>query len=128
MPKVTSIPDLSALAYSEKHERARKALVHQTDDVQVTVYVLRPGGRVPPHRHSQSWDISVVIEGEIEVRFSEDGAERMLRCQRSAITLVPPGTVHEISNPSLERNATFLLVQSPSKNFDFVRTALSAAS
>jgi quercetin dioxygenase-like cupin family protein len=122
--KVTSIPDLSALRYDEKHVRARKALVHRTDDVQVNVYVLEPGGRVPAHRHTNSWDISVVIDGEIEVRFAEEGIARVLRCKPNAMTLVPPGTGHEISNPSVANTATFLLVQSPSSSFDFVKTVL----
>ena len=125
---VRSIPDFSALSYDEKHILARKALVHQTDEVQVNVYVLEPGGRVPAHQHSQSWDISVVMEGEIEVRFLSDGDARALRCQRQAITMVPPGTVHEISNPSATDHATFLLIQSPSKSFDFVKAALPFAS
>jgi quercetin dioxygenase-like cupin family protein len=124
---VRSIPDFSALSYEEKHILARKALIHQTDEVQVSVYVLEPGGRVPAHRHSQSWDISVVIEGEIEVRFSNDADGSTLRCKRRAINLVPPGTVHEISNPSSTEPATFLLIQSPSKSFDFVRATVPSA-
>jgi quercetin dioxygenase-like cupin family protein len=128
MPHIRSIPDFSALSYDQKHVLARKALVHQTDDVQVNVYVLEPGGRVPAHHHSHSWDISVVMEGEIEVRFLNDGEANTLRCQCRAITMVPPGTVHEISNPSTADNATFLLIQSPSKNFDFIKSALPSAS
>jgi quercetin dioxygenase-like cupin family protein len=125
---VTNIPDFSALHYDEKHALARKALVHQTDEVQVNVYVLEPGGRIPAHKHSKSWDISVVIDGEIEVRFAEDGTARTIQCKAQAINLVPPGTAHEISNPSDTRPATFLLVQSPSKSFDFLKTALPSAS
>ena len=121
MSAATTIPDLSALAYEDKHVRAHKALVHQTDEVQVNVYVLEPGGRIPPHRHSTSWDISLVIEGEIEARFGEGDTVRTVRCAAQAINLVPPGIVHEIVNPSAGEPATFLLVQSPSRSFDFVR-------
>ena len=44
---VTTILDLSTLLYDAKHVFARKALVHQTDEVLVNVYILEPGGRVP---------------------------------------------------------------------------------
>jgi quercetin dioxygenase-like cupin family protein len=124
--EIQSIRDFSALIYEDKHSLARKALVHQTENVQINIYVLKPGGRIPAHQHTNSWDISVVIEGEIEVRFCSEG--ETLRCKRQAINLVPPGTVHEISNPSNTDSATFLLIQSPSRSFDFVRTALPVAS
>ena len=120
----TTIPDLSALRYEDKHVLAHKALVHQTDEVQINVYVLEPGGRIPAHRHSASWDISFVIEGEIEARFA-DG--RTVRCGAQAINLVPPGTVHEIANASATRPAKFLLIQSPSRSFDFVKSEMRPA-
>jgi quercetin dioxygenase-like cupin family protein len=127
-PSIRTIPDFSALSYDEKHLLARKALIHKTDEVQINIYVLEPGGRIPAHRHSQSWDISVVMEGEIEIQFQNDGNARTVRCKRQAINMVPPGTVHEISNPSATDRAAFLLIQSPSKSFDFVRAALPSAS
>ena len=120
----TTIQDLSALPYENKHVLAHKALVHQTDEVQINVYVLEPGGCIPAHRHSASWDISFVIEGEIEARFA-DG--RTVRCAAQAVNLVPPGMVHEIANASLTQPAKFLLIQSPSRSFDFIRSALPAA-
>jgi quercetin dioxygenase-like cupin family protein len=125
---IRTIPDFSALNYDEKHILARKAIIHQTDEVQINVYVLEPGGRIPAHQHSQSWDISAVMEGEIGIRFSDDDGARTIRCERQAINLVPPGTVHEISNPSATEKAAFLLIQSPSKSFDFVKAALPSAS
>jgi quercetin dioxygenase-like cupin family protein len=118
----TTILDLSTLLYDAKHVLARKALVHQTDEVQVNVYVLEPGGRIPAHRHSSSWDIAFVIEGEIEARFTEGGTVRTVRCGKQAINLVPPGTVHEIANASTTQPAKFLLIQSPSRSFDFVKS------
>ena len=110
-----SIPDLAALPYEPKHIRARRALALQTDAVQVSVYELEPGGCIPAHSHSVSWDISLVLEGEIEAHFS-DG---VVICRAHALNLVPPGAVHEIRNPSPDRVAKFLLVQSPGRGFDF---------
>jgi quercetin dioxygenase-like cupin family protein len=118
----TTILDLSTLPYEAKDVLAHRALVHQTDEVQVNVYILEPGGRIPAHRHSASWDISFVIEGEIEARFIEGGTVRTVRCGNQAINLVPPATVHEIANASATQPAKFLLIQSPSRNFDFVKS------
>jgi quercetin dioxygenase-like cupin family protein len=124
----TTIPDLSALPYEAKHVLAHKALVHQTDEAQVNVYVLEPGGRIPAHRHSASWDISFVIAGDIEARFDDNGTVRTVRCGPQAINIVPPGTVHEIANASTTQPARFLLIQSPSRGFDFVRSALPTSA
>jgi quercetin dioxygenase-like cupin family protein len=118
----TTILDLSTLPYEAKHVLAHKALLHQTDAEQINVYVLEPGGRIPAHRHNMSWDISFVIEGEIEARFTEGDSVRTVHCGRQAINLVPPGTVHEIANTSTTQPAKFLLIQSPSRNFDFVKS------
>lgn len=123
MPKFepTTILDISTLPYDAKHVLAHKALLHQTDEVQINVYILEPGGRIPGHRHSVSWDISFVIEGEIEARFTEGDTVRTMRCGKQAINLVPPGVVHEIANASTAQPAKLLLIQSPSRNFDFVK-------
>jgi quercetin dioxygenase-like cupin family protein len=116
----TTFPDLSSLSYDRKHLGALKALLHRSDEVQVSVYLLEPGGRVPMHRHTASWDISFVVEGEIEARFLEDGGVRTVRCGPQAVNLVPPGRPHEIANASAAEPAKFLLIQSPSENFDFI--------
>jgi quercetin dioxygenase-like cupin family protein len=113
--------DLSSLSYDPKHVRAFKALVHQTDEVQVNVYVLEPGGRIPMHRHSASWDISFVIEGEIEARIHEGDDVRTVRCGPQSMTVIPPGTLHEVANAGATGQAKFLLIQSPSRNFDFIK-------
>jgi quercetin dioxygenase-like cupin family protein len=119
--KPTTIADLASLAYEEKHVRARRALALQTDELQVSVYELEPGGMIPAHRHSVSWDVSLVLEGEIEARFKDGESFRSARLGPHMMNLVPPGAVHEIFNPSLDKVAKFLLVQSPGQNFDFRR-------
>lgn len=116
----TTFPDLSSLSYDRKDFGALKALLHRSDEVQVSVYLLEPGGGIPMHRHTACWDISFVIEGEIEARFREDGVVRTVRCGPQAVNLVPPGRPHEIANASAAAPAKFLLIQSPSENFDFI--------
>ncbi|MGA3399668.1 MAG: cupin domain-containing protein [Acetobacteraceae bacterium] len=118
-----TIGDLATLDYVERHIGARYAVLHRTDEMQAGVYVLAPGGRIPAHRHSTSWDFALVLEGEIEAQVGEGGAARVMRCGPHAVNLVPPGTVHAIRNPSSDAAARFLLVQSPSKGFDFLRAA-----
>ncbi len=116
----TTLHDLASLRYDAKGPGAAKALLHRTDDVQVSVYRLEPGGRVPMHRLTACWDISFVVEGEIEARFLEDGEVRTVRCAPQAVNLVPPGRPHEIANASATEPAKFLLIQSPSRAFDFI--------
>jgi quercetin dioxygenase-like cupin family protein len=116
-----TISDLSALDYVARHVGARYATLHRTDEMQAGIYVLAAGGRIPPHRHSTSWDFALVLDGEIEAHIGEGTETRIVRCGPHAVNLVPPGTVHEIRNPSTDTPARFLLVQSPSKGFDFLR-------
>jgi quercetin dioxygenase-like cupin family protein len=117
-----TIADLTALTYVDRHIHAHYAAVYRTDELQAGIYVLEPGGRIPSHRHSKSWDFAVVLDGEIEARIGEGTSARVVRCAAHAINLVPPGMVHEISNMS-DTPARFLLVQSPARGFDFLRTA-----
>jgi quercetin dioxygenase-like cupin family protein len=124
LPDIRSITDFAALQFDEKHILARSAVVHRSEEVQLSVYILEPGGRIPAHRHTSSWDISVVMEGEIEIRFAKDAVLHTIRCKSQAINLVPLGAVHGISNPSTTRSAAFVLIQSRPKCFDFVEAAL----
>ena len=116
-----TITDPKSLAFTDRHVGAHYAAVHQTDALQIGIYVLDPGGCIPPHRHSVSWDIALVLEGEIEARIGEGPAARVVRCGVHAMNLVPPGIVHTLRNPSADAPARFLLVQSPSRDFDFLR-------
>jgi quercetin dioxygenase-like cupin family protein len=138
MPHVrsTTIPDLSGLSYNENdalahehdvlnHENSvliHQGLVHKQDEVQIHVCVLEPGGRIMSHYHNKSRDIFFVIEGEFEARHSKHGTST--HCGKHAIHIVPPGTIHEIVNASTTQPLKFLLIQSPSKGFDFIRSNL----
>lgn len=122
MPAVdpTTIADLAALPHAPRHEGARYAAIHRADAFQAGTYLLAPGGRIPPHRHSAAWDVAIVLEGEIEARMGEGPAARAVRLKPHAVNLVPPGTVHELRNPG-PAEARFVLIQSPAQGFDFVR-------
>jgi quercetin dioxygenase-like cupin family protein len=120
-PQPLTIEDPATLTYADRHEGAHYAAIHRTDEVQAGIYVLDPGGSIPAHRHTASWDIAVVLEGEIEVSIDEGGAERTVRLRAQGVNLVPPGVRHSLHNPSAAAPARFLLLQSPSKGFDFRR-------
>ena len=123
---VRFIADLMQLPFEDKHIKARKALIHQIDPVQIQIYVLQPQGCIPSHRHSQSWDIAVVLDGLVEATYLEDGQSRISVCRSGSVTVVPPGTLHEVRNPSRTDPARFLLIQSPSKDFDFLPDPMPA--
>lgn len=116
-----TIAELASLPYTDRHVHAHYAPVHRSDEVQIGIYALDPGGCIPPHRHSKSWDIALVLEGEIEACVGEGTGMRVARCGVHAMNLVPPGIVHTLRNPSANVPARFLLVQSPSRDFDFLR-------
>ena len=123
MPDATArtIADPGSLPTTSRHVGAHYAAVHRTDDLQIGIYRLDPGGHIPPHCHSKSWDIALVLEGAIDVTIADGTEPRVVRCEEHAINLVPPGIVHAIRNASAAAPARFILVQSPSRDFDFLR-------
>jgi quercetin dioxygenase-like cupin family protein len=120
MPSPT-FTSLASLAYEDRHQRARRALVQQTDAAQFVIYELAPGGSIPAHHHSTSWDLSLVLAGAIIVTCQDSEAADGRLCLTGAISIIPPGMVHAITNPSTSETAVFALLQSPAANFDFIR-------
>ena len=141
----TTIPDVSELSYNEQHSSDRdappnghsgtyqvlragnskgvhNALVHKQDEVQIHAYELEPGGVISSHYHTKNWDIFYIIEGEFAAYHNK--SKTPSRGGKNAMHLVPPGAVHEIVNSSTTHVLKFLLIQSPSKGFDFVRSNL----
>jgi quercetin dioxygenase-like cupin family protein len=117
---IIHIAQLAALSYGPKHRRAARAKVVSTDAFNVSVYLLSPNGGIPAHRHSQSWDVVVVLEGTLRIRsLGADGPEVFL-CGPGAIHIVRPDVPHEVENPSEIEDARFLLIQGPSHGFDFL--------
>ena len=117
---IIHIAQLAALSYGPKHRRAAQAKVVATDAFNVSVYLLSPNGGIPAHRHSQSWDVTIVLEGTLRIRsFGADGPEVFL-CGPGAIHIIRPDVPHEVENPSEIEDARFLLIQGPSQGFDFL--------
>ncbi|MFK0280878.1 cupin domain-containing protein [Streptomyces sp. NPDC090499] len=117
-PKV--IIDFTALPFESKHLLASKALIHKASELQASVYVLEPGGAIPRHHHSVSWDISIVTEGRIESSCETAGGVETSLCGVGSVTIIPPGFKHWIRNPDPVEKASFILVQSPTDGFDFL--------
>lgn len=117
-PSSIFIEDLKRLRYTPKHRDAMQAKALAIEPFNVSVYLLGPGGAIPPHRHSTSWDLIVVLEGALLIA-AEDVSEPHL-CATGAIHATPPSTVHTVKNASLTDQARFLLVQSPTAGFDFL--------
>ena len=119
---------LAALAFEPRHQGAHRALVQQTENLQFVVYRLDPGGSIPAHHHSGSWDISLVLSGALVVTCRHPEVPEVCRCEAGAIGIVPPGVVHAIANASETEPATFALLQSPGTGFDFVRAGATPES
>jgi mannose-6-phosphate isomerase-like protein (cupin superfamily) len=86
-------------------------------DVQVRLLTLAPGEAIPWHHHSTVTDWYFVLEGRLAIETRPDGERRLL--QVGASHKIPPGTPHQISNPSAA-DTRFLLVQGVGA-YDFVR-------
>ena len=43
-----TIAALASLPYTDRHVGAHYAPVHRTDELQIGIYILDPGGRIPP--------------------------------------------------------------------------------
>lgn len=121
-PSSIFIEDLKCLRYAPKHRETMQAKALASEPFNVSIYLLGPGGAVPPHTHSTSWDLIVVLEGELLIE-TEEAPEPHV-CATGAIHLTPPGMVHAVRNASLTAQARFLLVQGPTAEFDFLPARL----
>jgi quercetin dioxygenase-like cupin family protein len=120
---IIHIAQLEALAYRPKHRRAAQAKVVSNEAFNVSVYLLAPLGGIPPHSHSQSWDVAVVLEGNLRIRALTPDGLQVFTCGPGAIHISAPGVAHEVENASASDDARFLLIQGPSQGFDFLPAA-----
>jgi len=67
------------------------------DQVQRLLIALQPGTYVRPHRHSQQWEVLILLQGQGQLqRFSDAGQvlERIEMTPQTPIVQIPMGTWH----------------------------------
>lgn len=99
--------------------------IHETPVARVSVHKVLPGGEIASHHHSASWDFFLPQGGVgIVETISEGGIENTYSLSDKSFLAVPPRVVHRVRNLSTTTAFTFVLVQTPFSQFDFVPQSL----
>ena len=93
--------------------------VYETARSQAEMYLLRPGQRIPPHKHSAIDDVFVGVRGRGRIR-TWDAAGKVIdhMIDAGTVLVVEPGNPHEVSCAGDE--FCYVLTQSPKEEYDSV--------
>ncbi len=86
--RVIDQPTIAGLALEAEHSPRKRShlLLHSgpDDQVQRLLIVLQPGSYVRPHRHSEQWEVLILLRGRGQLlQFSENGA--LLCCSEVSV-------------------------------------------
>ncbi len=96
--------------------------VYETSRSQAEMYLLRPGQRIPAHRHSAIDDVFVGIRGRGRIRtWDRAGKPVDHTIEAGSVLVVEPGNPHEVS--CLGDEFCYVLTQSPKDEYDNVSYA-----
>jgi len=96
--------------------------VYETSRSQAEMYLLRPGQRIPAHRHSAIDDVFVGIRGRGRIRTWDRAGEPVDHTiEAGSVLVVEPGNPHEVS--CLGDEFCYVLTQSPKDEYDNVSYA-----
>jgi mannose-6-phosphate isomerase-like protein (cupin superfamily) len=114
------VRDISALAGDPVHTSSSKALVHQVDAAETSLFRVRPGGRIAAHVHSKVWDLFIGVSGEGEIEYQDDGGTKRVDLLSNSFCGMPPGVKHEVRNRSDSYELVFILIHAPYEGYDHV--------
>lgn len=117
---VITVDDVSQLEFEFRRPGCEKGVLHVEGVVQTAVFRVAPGSGVPPHLHSQSFDLFVGLKGLLEIRYEGREGHGTFPLRPGGFCAVPPEVKHEIFNPSATDEAFFLSVHAPHEGYDFV--------
>lgn len=88
---------------------------HRTPTTTVHMHVMAPRQRCPLHIHERAEEVTVIVDGEAEVRHVSSGGGRSAPRRYGPGTVIgsPPGCGHEWVNPSADTRLGNLVIQSP---------------
>jgi len=121
--KITAVADVLAAVAKNAHGNCSKAVIHQVNDAETSLFSVNPGEKLAPHYHSKTWDLFFVVSGTGEIHFKgPDGTAGTVPMPERAFCAMPPGYEHEVCNLSKTEPFSFLLIHAPWEGYDFVRT------
>ncbi len=82
-------------AYAAERNTSYRKILHTTDQMQVVLMSIPPGGAIPAEVHEQSTQMTTVVEGTARVILDELRSDIL---HPGASVLIPAGIEHEIRN------------------------------
>src|SRR5882672_8497121 len=119
---VVVLSDVLAETGSNTHGRCSKAILHQVAEAETSLFSIGPGQQLDMHLHTRTWDLFFVVSGLGEIRYrGKTGADTIPMPVR-AFCAIPPGYEHEVRNLSATEPFSFLMIHTPWRGYDHIRT------
>lgn len=117
---VTLIPDITTASGDARHDGCIKAILHEHDAAQTSVFRLQPGGLIETHLHSRVFDLFLGVSGCVEIAYEGQQGKGRIELKPNSFCCMPPGVRHEVSNASATEEAVFVLIHAPYAGYDFI--------
>lgn len=122
---VTYVPQVETVSKNTAHNGCRKGVAFDSEPLRVSVFDVPPGASIAPHKHTVNWDVFFGVAGQGTVTAGQDDDAKAHDVRPGTLCAMPPGTVHTITNES-DATFTFMLIQTPYDQYDFVKVAAEA--
>lgn len=117
---VITIADVTAVSGEARHRSCTKAVLHQDDPAETSVFRVKPGGAISTHLHSRVFDLFIGVAGRVDITYEGQEGSGCFKLKRNSFCRMPPGVRHEVRNPSKNEEAVFVLIHAPSAGYDFI--------
>jgi mannose-6-phosphate isomerase-like protein (cupin superfamily) len=121
---VVCVPDIRQARGNDAHQLTSKAVLHQVEDAETSLFRVKPGGRIKSHRHNAVWDLFLGVSGDGVIAYIIDGVEHLTPLRAGAFCAMPPLVTHEVRNLSETDEVLFVLVHAPWKGYDHIPTRM----
>ena len=120
--EVVALSDVLAATGRNTHEHCSKAVLHQVAEAETSLFSVDPGQQLAMHSHSRTWDLFFVVSGLGEIRYRSEAGTDTIPMPVRAFCAIPPGYEHEVRNLSATEPFSFLMIHTPWRGYDHIRT------
>jgi mannose-6-phosphate isomerase-like protein (cupin superfamily) len=119
---VVALSDVLAATGRNTHGHCSKAVLHQVAEAETSLFSVGPGQYLAMHSHTRTWDLFFVVSGLGEIRYRGEAGTDTIPMPVRAFCAIPPGYEHEVRNLSATEPFSFLMIHTPWRDYDHIRT------
>lgn len=119
--KTIYIKDVLGAQLIARHGNCAKAVLYQSDLIELSVFSVNPGASLKGHKHTKTWDMFFGLTGHINIEARDAlGHIKLGDIVPRALFVIPPGCVHYVKNLLITESSSFLLLHVPWEGYDFI--------